>query len=361
MPLRFLIISLFLAVLHPTWLYAQTPNFFPKADYVGRFVCAQCHEERFVQHSTSPHANSWKPTEFLDGVEGLPLTAREGGHSFSVEKTNGRWVYRLKLPDRPEQDVNIHSIIGGDRFGHSFVLEVAHAGNHQLARTSLVEARYMLDEAGERLKLSPGFPRHTPDTFEMATGRVMSPQFADRCLGCHGGPVDSELASEGGPSLPFLDTGISCERCHGPGSAHIEAVSRKAKDLRIVHPGKLTNQDLLAICAQCHTGFFPLVRPRPDDVLIASQVIAMTSSKCFVQSAGGFSCLSCHDPHTGAHKDQPEYRQTCLDCHNSEKAENVPCPVQPSGDCIPCHMPISVQPGEFTLTDHWIRVIRRFE
>ena len=328
------------------------------AQYVGKFVCMQCHKERGDQHSGSRHGGTWKPTSSLDEIDGLPQSIQEGPLTYTVEKVDGQWMFSVRFaPDRVET-YPIQSVIGGDRFGLSFIIRVDRVESLKLGRSTLVEGRYMLEAGTERLKLSPGFPREVPWNVEIALGRTLSPQFEVRCLGCHSGPVDFQKAKNGEPQPPFQDTGVGCERCHGPGSAHLEAVANGEADLKITHPGKLPPQELLKICAQCHTGFFPLVRPRPQDVLVASQVIAIQNSQCFIQS-GGFSCLSCHDPHQNARPGEGRYTQTCLGCHNRSTENAVICPVDSERRCISCHMPENEQPGNFHLTDHWIRVVRQ--
>ena len=52
-----------------------------------------------------------------------------------------------------------------------------------------------------------------------------------------------------------LPEGIDCQRCHGPGQAHVEAVrsgDKKAIVLAIVNPGKLDRDRQLEACMQCH-------------------------------------------------------------------------------------------------------------
>lgn len=67
------------------------------------------------------------------------------------------------------------------------------------------------------------------------------------CLQCHISgmrpPIDG---SENRYDMPlFQHSGVSCERCHGPGAAHI-------KGGPIVNPAKLSPERRDAICMQCH-------------------------------------------------------------------------------------------------------------
>lgn len=324
--------------------------------YVGKEVCAQCHDDRAAQHSGSNFDRSWRPVSSLPS-QAFPLQVEEPGLVTRVENGGGEWVYRVRLAGRPWQTIPIHSVIGGSRFGLSFVLRATELESRPLPRAVLIEARYMLDASSKGLKLSPGFPVDPPASYETALGRVLSPTFAEKCLDCHGGVADPEIALQGGPRPVFGDTGVSCERCHGPGSRHLEALDKGGDDLQITNPAKLSNGDAMKLCGLCHSGFFPIPQPRPKDLMISSQATALANSTCFRQSGGGFSCVSCHDPHSNARADSPSYEATCRSCHDTSKRPGAKiCPVDPASGCIPCHMPNVNLRGDFPVTDHWIRV-----
>ncbi|MEE8585128.1 MAG: hypothetical protein V3T83_09790 [Acidobacteriota bacterium] len=331
----------------------------PPEGYVGRNTCAGCHKAKAELHFASPHRHTWKPVSALDDMPGLPQEASEGPIRHRVSKVDGKWSYTAQLPGRPAQIIPIHSIMGGERFGTSFILRAEEIEGRRLPAPTLIEGRFMIEAGTHRLKKSPGLFKGQPTSYDTALGRVLSPDFAAKCLGCHTGPVDVRLAQAGGPHPQFGDVGVTCEQCHGPGADHVRAAESKEQDLRIVHPGKLSNPDLHKICSQCHSGFFSLVRPRPEDVLISNQVTALTSSECYIQSGAGLSCLDCHDPHSQAVEDDSVYEAACRNCHTPAIRSSAICPVNPMDGCIPCHMPANDQPGNFHLVDHWIRVVRR--
>ncbi len=328
-------------------------------DYLGKSVCADCHQDRFSQHAGSNFDRSWRPASALP-AEAFPLEVHEGVLTCRVEAEHGEWVYRVRLGDRPWQTFPIHSIIGGDRFGLSFILRLTELESRPLPRPVFVEARYMLDASNRKLKLSPGFPSQPPRNYETALGRVLTPLFARKCFDCHGGIADPALARQGGPHPVFQDVGVGCERCHGPGRAHVAAIEEGADDLRIVNPAKLSAPEIMKLCGRCHSGFFPTPHPRPSDLMISNQATALSSSNCYQRSGGAFSCVACHDPHGNARADSPAYEETCRSCHDSGKNPETPvCPVNPVSGCLPCHMPNVNLAGDFPVTDHWIRVFPR--
>ena len=64
----------------------------------------------------------------------------------------------------------------------SFLFRVSEIEGLKLARPALVEGRYLHSAPHGELLLSPGFPEEPPVTYETALGRVLSPDFEQKCL-----------------------------------------------------------------------------------------------------------------------------------------------------------------------------------
>jgi hypothetical protein len=62
------------------------------------------------------------------------------------------------------------------------------------------------------------------------------------CAGCHVTGYDPDLGA-------FIEEGIGCEGCHGPGRSHAESEGRTP----ILHPGKISPGRRAMICERCHT------------------------------------------------------------------------------------------------------------
>ena len=84
-------------------------------------------------------------------------------------------------------------------------------------------------------------------------------QWNKHCVGCHVSRQQNEYRPATGEyATEWVDFGTSCERCHGPGSAHVEQYTRAAgratvANVRIVRPTRLDPKTSSMICAQCHT------------------------------------------------------------------------------------------------------------
>lgn len=195
------------------------------------------------------------------------------------------------------------------------------------------------------------------------------------CLHCHVSGMRPPLdGTENRYAMPLLtDAGVSCERCHGDGAAHI-------KGGPIVNPAKLSPERRDAICMQCHMeGRVSVERAnkhvyefRPGDSLsdyiryyvlndassrlgAVSQVEALAQSMCKRKSGDAMSCTSCHDPHYSPPVQErvAYFRGKCLACHSAEFGLNHH-PEQK--DCTVCHMPASASTNvaHTEVTDHRI-------
>src|SRR6185312_3019344 len=122
-------------------------------------------------------------------------------------------------------------------------------------------------------------------------GEVLSFDNARRCFICH--TTDDRSAREGlGPES--ADHSIGCERCHGPGGNHIKAVEAKLPDLAIAHPRNAPGEQVVAVCVQCHSPRGRNVSP-DDPSSVRSQGTTLTWSRCFTESNGALSCVTCHN------------------------------------------------------------------
>jgi predicted CXXCH cytochrome family protein len=196
------------------------------------------------------------------------------------------------------------------------------------------------------------------------------------------------------PTFPQkLPQGIDCQRCHGPGAAHLKAVISGAsiEEIRhaIVNPARLDRQRQLDVCMQCHLEtssshmpneirlynrgvfsfrpgqplgeyklyFDPLSNQSDDRFEIAHSAYRLPMSACFKNSE--MTCLTCHDPHqsyqgTGSTE---RYIQVCVNCHQGVKhTASLP----QSSTCLDCHMPKrrTDDAVHVVMTDHYIQRIK---
>ena len=87
-----------------------------------------------------------------------------------------------------------------------------------------------------------------PESREIArlSGVPGEPQESPLCLGCHSTAADAEGWQLDEQFRP--EDGLQCERCHGPGSAHVDA----ERAGRHSPPEKWTQEEIETLCMICH-------------------------------------------------------------------------------------------------------------
>ncbi|MEM1269116.1 MAG: tetratricopeptide repeat protein [Bacteroidota bacterium] len=221
----------------------------------------------------------------------------------------------------------------------------------------------------------------------------------DRCMACHNSyPETVEFVAGKYDTVP---AGIGCERCHGPGSVHVEArlIDEEADgeiDYTIVNPADLPLDRQLDVCQQCHLhgdvsllragkdpfGFRPsqsladhvalYSKPETGDgtVSVISHADRMKRSACFLETQGSdepMNCVTCHNPHEGFREAGPAYfNETCQTCHAPDALlTQVPAAAKanhgPEANCISCHMPkVEAEDAPHSsFTDHFVRVVQQ--
>ena len=220
-----------------------------------------------------------------------------------------------------------------------------------------------------------------------------------KCIDCHAtaGDIGFDAAKQT-YATTFVEPGVGCEGCHGPGEAHVAAAKAGRPTEGIVNPARLPGRGPLEACAPCHAIAFPFEsrwggnRPwRPGDAYLeafipllragnaapfttlahadhtpASGVMefqGLAQSRCFLE--GNATCTTCHDPHgngAAAHalKASPRSPDLCATCHAeivaAGEAHTHHRAGGPGSACVDCHMPPIVKALGTRLASHAIDV-----
>jgi len=369
-------------------------NIHPDVPYVGDAKCAQCHSDIATAYREHPMGRSLLP---IPQIEGRLRHDREAHDPFDALDTQfhtdsqgDRLVFLQSARDEKgagiyELTTSVDFALGSGTRGYSFLTN--RDGYLCQAPVSWFSQKQIWD-------VSPGF------NSEWRAGRPVSAE----CLYCHANRVRCLEGYVNRYQEPIFDGyTIGCERCHGPGAAHVAYRGGKDQkadpDYTIVNPRHLGPELRASVCEQCHVTGEARVVPRGRDlqdfrpglpfeafrtVLVldaetsvgrkaVGHVEQMYQSKCFSKSvekpADGtlkLGCTSCHDPHRheSAAQRAAHYRERCLKCHESGTPCNEPelKRQQVNGNsCIDCHMPRypSQDIGHNASTDH--RIVRKHE
>ncbi len=219
------------------------------------------------------------------------------------------------------------------------------------------------------------------------------------CYGCHatGHTVEVAAQSPSGLVLPasrWVEPGVGCEGCHGPGGPHVDAAFAGKPGRQTVKMPRGGGAETIDACAACHG--LRDVLPSPfnaapahrygesvvvgaDPVLSVSanaefrdaffadlrpstyqqEAIAFSQSGC--ARRGGMTCAACHDVHSGlpvaAIGAKGGGDVLCAPCHAGVIAQGAKHALHPAGTpggrCLDCHMaPILRGPGHQAARDH---------
>jgi Cytochrome c554 and c-prime len=362
------------------------------SSYVGDQVCASCHRDQSVSYlQTTHHLTSNLPTKnsILGSFEEPASTLKiqdpapvigDPGLTYKMERKDDRFFqtaitgFQGQLQSRTEP---IDIVIGSGVRGQSYLYWNG---------DSLYELPVSYWSDGHQWINSPGYRNGPPNFLRQAI---------PRCLECHVSyikPLSLDPATNRYDKSTLL-TGISCETCHGPGSAHIAmrqagvAGTQKLPGSGVVNPATFSRDRQIDLCALCHSGaqqdpLAPAFSYKPGTPLDsylrplavaedshpdvhANQVGLLKKSRCFA-SSGTMTCSTCHQMHA-PERPAASYSVQCLGCHKAEScgmAKKLGPKIK--SNCIDCHMPLEQtqaivsQTGDkvirTTMRTHWIRV-----
>lgn len=329
-----------------------------RSGYAGSQECALCHPDIYEKYMRTDMGRSMtpaqKPALKIPAIASLfdqrlnrhfeLSSSTEGSRQSEYEiASDGHEVFR--------ETEKVEWLIGA---GENGIGAIVKRGDY------LFEAPLSYYKNTNAWALSPGF-----EYADYGFSRPILPG----CISCHSGRPQPAPAGNGHfQQQAFAELAIGCENCHGPGEAHIAAASPET----IVNPAKLSGWLADNICLECHqSGDARVLHPgkdysdfvpgealddtvsifmvpftessAPKDDLLQHD-LSMRLSKCYRQSNGKLSCITCHDPHMQptASEAPSFFRQRCLRCH-TEQSCTLALPqrqkTSPPDNCIGCHMP----------------------
>lgn len=256
---------------------------------------------------------------------------------------------------------------------------------------------------------------HLPPGFENGVNTRFTRKIGLECMSCHNAYPDFVLGSEN--KYNSVPGGIDCERCHGPGSVHVQQRSTGSRvdtsrfiDHSIVNPSKLSIDLQFDVCQRCHlqgnavlkegksffdfkpgmklsdyiSVFLPKYANAEDEFIMASHADRLKMSPCFIKSLNpseiknplrpykdALTCVTCHNPHVSVKATGSEtFNRACINCHGTKLEMNCTektvaknlhkrdqSPLPSSLNCVSCHMPRSgsIDIPHVTVHDHYIR------
>jgi tetratricopeptide (TPR) repeat protein len=372
-------------------------NHSDSAVYVGKQTCRLCHEKIYnsyietgMGHSIDNAISQNSSADFSHPV----IYDKIGNYYYrAFRKKDSIYVleFRLKGNDTIHKRIErIEYIIGSGQ----------HTNSHLINTNGYVNQAPMTFYTQKgKWDLPPGFENGKNSRFSRLIGL--------ECMSCHNAYPDFVSGSEN--KFTKIPDGIDCERCHGPGSIHVNQKSNREIidtaneiDYSIVNPAKLPIERQFDICMRCHlqgnavltngkswfdfrpgmklsdyiTVFLPRYADSESDFIMASHADRLKQSKCYIESLQksvakqntlrpfkeALTCVSCHNPHVSVRETPTEhFNSVCTKCHTPDKkngcSENEKILNNSKYNCVSCHMPNSGSSDipHVSIHDHFIR------
>jgi predicted CXXCH cytochrome family protein len=296
------------------------------AHYVGSAACQKCHAEIYERWKHTPMANVVRdPREHPDAI--IPdLATNNVSPKFTKDQV--AFVYGSIWKQR------YFTKIGDDYFPEPAQWDI----------TNKAWKPYFVPKGGDWWE-----PFYPPDNMKRPTGPT--------CDGCHS--VDYNVETK-----QVAEWNVGCERCHGPGSSHIEHATRG----NILNPGRMDYLSASDTCIQCHSQGRPLKNPIEGqyyDWPVGYRVGLNLRDYWQLEDHKLGELTFTHFPEGTAHKNRMQgndfvqsvmYRRgvTCADCHDVHGTKNYAQLRKPVTQiCLDCHGPGSRNgPREATLAEH---------
>ena len=320
-------------------------------------ACRDCHPQEVTSYLTTGMGNSIsRPVHQLSGSFDHEFSQS----SFAVASSGSGLVQSVERGGLAAEHP-IEYVVGSGNAAFGFLVRVD---------DYVYQSPISFYSKRRRWDMAPGFERHPAPDFDRPV--------LHECLWCHAGRPRPVPFTQNRYADPVLDLeAISCDRCHGPIEAHLQAPSSGT----IVNPAKLPPARRDSVCEQCHLGgeervlnsgktfgdFEPGMQleevfsvyvedfgtAEAGRFKVVSHAEQLALSSCYRASGERMWCGTCHNPHETPGNPQAYYRARCLGCHGEDLVSRHSEPV---GECVSCHMirRPSFDSGHSAFTDHLI-------
>lgn len=347
--------------------------------YAGAVACVKCHASEHRQWTQSRHSKMVQPAT-SEGVKG---DFRRGrivlrGEPYTVSQRDGAFYISESYLFGKPQEHRVQYTLGNRRIQHYL--------------TTLPDGKIVVLPPTWDAVRKQWFHNLDIDDPEEAPG-IQVQVWNKNCYSCHVSQEQKNFNLEQKQyRTAWVDFGINCERCHGPGGAHVAAYSKlgtsgpKAED--IIVQTRLDAARNTMVCAQCHSFrdiyadgyiaganyydyFLPVLEySLPTDAdpaywadgrtrRFSNDAFGLWQSECYLK--GKATCLDCHVvPHNTDIDRNPQLRPDanalCTRCHANIGAHLTAHTRHAEGSagssCVECHMPRTVYSIKAEIRDH---------
>jgi tetratricopeptide (TPR) repeat protein len=368
--------------------------------YVDSATCAHCHEDIAKTYRQTGMGRSFHRADDVDRIEDFithnTLYNKASDRYYKIVERDGKlYEQRHQIgfegKDTNLEEMQIDYVVGSGNHARTYL--------HRTNEGKLIELPVSwYSEMGGYWEMSPGYDNPNQQDFRRP--------IVFECMSCHNAYPSLGRAAITSPNKNIFDKeipeGIDCQRCHGPGSAHVRAASSEGASIEsiraaIVNPATLSRDRQMDVCMQCHLETTSSELPdalrkvdrapfsyrpgqplqdyelffdhkpgtRYDDRLeVAHQAYRLRKSACFLKSQ--MTCTTCHNPHQVPRGEEAtkHYVAVCSSCHADVHVAGIPGMIAPASkttgtgpNCLTCHMwkGRTSDAVHVVMTDHYIQ------
>jgi predicted CXXCH cytochrome family protein len=353
----------------------------PAADHVGAAVCGTCHAEELKRWQGSHHDRAMQaatPQTVLGDFNNA--TFSKDGVTTTFSRRDGAYIVRTDGADGALHDYRVAYTFGVDPL-QQYLLELP---GGRLQALSIAWDTRPRPAGGQRwFHLYPNERIDHRDILHW-TGPMQNWNYM--CAECHSTDLRKNYRADGDRfETTWAALNVSCEACHGPGSAHVQwaadAKAGKSTDAtrgfavdlkragawRFADGAPIAHRDgppftnaQVETCAPCHSRHAQLAAENtPGAPLAEARLVSLLDPGryhadgqiqdevyeygSFVQSRMfhvGVTCSDCHDPHSLALR--APGNAVCTQCHAAATFDVAQhshhAAGSPGAQCVGCHM-----------------------
>ncbi len=312
------------------------------ATFVGSETCKKCHERTYLEWKTSLHSRMMRDVR----IEPLANIGDFEASASALTFTKDEVAYTL-----------------GSQW----------------------KQQYLKKEGDDLIVLPAQYNVFTGEWRDYFSDKPEKRNWFKECAGCHATGIDPEKKA-------FVEMGVACEACHGPGGNHVEAIPGYEIPT-IIQASRLTPALAAQICGSCHTAgrdkagkhaypvsyqvqkgvgnirlYFDEANPKTNPEYFWPSGESRHSNQQYLDwkqsehAKVGVTCITCHDVHrsksslqAGGEVPNPLVvirsktrlfeDQLCKSCHTTPQYRSAHR-IHTFGSCVRCHMPRVASIGE---------------
>ncbi len=373
--------------------------------FVGSAQCATCHPDQMAAFRESDHARAMQAASAETVLGNFDqATVSHRGVTSTFFRRDGKFMVRTDGPDGKPGEFEITYTFGVRPLQQYLVPRP----DGRLQALGLAWDARPRAQGGQRwFSLYPDVTLRGGDPLHW-TGRDQTWNF--QCAECHSTDLRKRFdLTKNRYDTTWAELTVSCEECHGPGSAHVAwAQARPAGAPRAATgttglvarlgrgdgawvmkdpqrgiaewTGPARSSAEVDVCARCHARRRPIVDPHPyGRPFLDTHVPALLDARLyhpdgqilgevyewgsFLQSRmhrAGVTCSDCHEPHRGTLR--APGNAVCAQCHLPARfdaaAHHHHAPGTEAAQCVSCHMPARTYMVVDPRRDHSLRIPR---